>query len=42
MKKAREDEEVKSIVVRINSPGGSFQASDAMWREIKLAAKRSL
>ncbi|HEX6223622.1 MAG TPA: signal peptide peptidase SppA [Chryseolinea sp.] len=38
MKKAREDDEVKSIVVRINSPGGSFQASDAMWREIKLAA----
>jgi protease IV len=39
MKKAREDEEVKAIVVRINSPGGSFQASDAMWREIKLASQ---
>jgi protease-4 len=39
MKKAREDEEVKAIVVRINSPGGSFQASDAMWREIKLATQ---
>lgn len=39
MKKAREDDEVKAVVVRINSPGGSFQASDAMWREIKLTAK---
>ena len=42
MKKAREDEEVKAIVVRINSPGGSFQASDAMWREINLRHNRSL
>ena len=39
MKKAREDEGVKAIVLRINSPGGSFQASDAMWREIKLASQ---
>lgn len=39
MKKARQDEEIKAIVVRINSPGGSFQASDAMWREINLTAQ---
>ena len=39
MKKAREDDEVKAVVVRINSPGGSFQASDAMWREIRLTAQ---
>lgn len=39
IKKAREDEGVKAIVIRINSPGGSFQASDAMWREITLTAK---
>jgi protease-4 len=39
MKRAREDEEVKAVVVRINSPGGSFQASDAMWREIRLTAE---
>lgn len=39
MKKAREDDEIKAVVVRINSPGGSFQASDAMWREIKLTAQ---
>ena len=40
IKKAREDDEIKSVVVRINSPGGSFQASDAMWREIKLTAEK--
>ena len=40
MKSVREDEEVKAVVVRINSPGGSFQASDAMWREIRLTAER--
>jgi protease-4 len=40
MKKVREDNEVKAVIVRINSPGGSFQASDAMWREIKLTAAK--
>ena len=39
MKRVREDEEVRAVVVRINSPGGSFQASDAMWREIRLTAE---
>jgi protease-4 len=39
LKKAREDDDVKAVVIRINSPGGSFQASDAMWREITLTAK---
>lgn len=39
LKKVRDDEEVKAVVIRINSPGGSFQASDAMWREIALTAK---
>ncbi|WP_276374350.1 signal peptide peptidase SppA [Chryseolinea sp. H1M3-3] len=40
MKRVRDDDEVKAVVVRINSPGGSFQASDAMWREIKLTAQK--
>lgn len=39
VRKARENNKVKAIVIRINSPGGSFQASDIMWREITLAAK---
>ena len=33
IKDAREDEKVKAIVIRINSPGGSALASDVIWRE---------
>lgn len=39
VRKARENDKVKAIVIRVNSPGGSFQASDIMWREITLAAQ---
>lgn len=39
IRKARQNKKVKAIVIRINSPGGSFQASDIMWREVSLAAK---
>lgn len=39
LRKARESERVKAVVLRINSPGGSFQASDEMWREVTLLAK---
>ncbi|NPA43925.1 MAG: signal peptide peptidase SppA [Chlorobi bacterium] len=34
---AREDESVKAIVLRINSPGGSSLASEVIWRETVLA-----
>ena len=34
IKKAKEDADVKAVVIRINSPGGSSLASDNMWREI--------
>ncbi|MFM2064952.1 MAG: hypothetical protein RLZZ507_4623, partial [Cyanobacteriota bacterium] len=34
--KIRQDENVKSVVLRINSPGGSATASEIMQREIKL------
>lgn len=34
--KIRQDEDVKSVVLRINSPGGSATASEIMQREIKL------
>lgn len=36
LRKARTNDDVKAIVLRINSPGGSALASDVMWREIKL------
>lgn len=37
IRKARIDEKVKAIVLRINSPGGSALASDVIWREVVLA-----
>ena len=40
LRKAREDEGVKAVVLRINSPGGSSLASDAMWREITLTTQK--
>jgi protease IV len=36
---ARLDDNVKAIVLRVNSPGGSALASDIMWREVVLAKK---
>jgi len=35
IKKAREDEQVKAIILRVDSPGGSALASDIIWREVK-------
>jgi len=32
----REDEKVKAVVLRVNSPGGSALASDVIWREVVL------
>ncbi len=37
IREARLDNSVKAIVMRINSPGGAYIASDVMWREIELA-----
>jgi len=34
---ARRDESVRGIVLRIDSPGGSATASDAVWRELMIA-----
>jgi protease IV len=33
---ARNDNSVKAIVLRVNSPGGSALASDVIWREVSL------
>lgn len=35
--KARRDKNIKAIVLRVNSPGGSALASDVIWRETQLA-----
>lgn len=39
LRKARLDEKVKAVVLRINSGGGSALASDVMWREVELTKK---
>lgn len=39
IRRARTSKRVKAIVIRVNSPGGVFQAGDEMWREIVLATK---
>ncbi len=39
LRKARKDDNVKAIVLRINSPGGSALASDEMWREVQMVKK---
>ena len=36
LREARLDEDVKAIVLRVNSPGGSALASDIIWRETEL------
>ena len=39
IRKARLDEKIKAVVLRINSPGGDALASDVMWREVVLTSK---
>ncbi len=38
-RRLRQDKDVKAIVLRVNSPGGSATASEVMQREIRLAGK---
>ena len=39
IRKARMDDKIKAIVLRVNSGGGSALASDVIWREIILSKK---
>ncbi|MEQ9229426.1 MAG: signal peptide peptidase SppA, partial [Cyclobacteriaceae bacterium] len=36
IREAREDDNIKAIVLRVNSPGGSLLGSDMIWREVML------
>ena len=36
IKQARRDSSIRAIVVRVDSPGGSATASDAIWRELMI------
>ena len=39
MREARTEPSVRAILLRVNSPGGSVAASEAMWREVALASE---
>lgn len=39
IKAAREDDEIKAVVLRVNSPGGAVLTSDVIWREVSLTQK---
>lgn len=39
LKEAREDKDVKAIVLRVDSPGGSALTSELIWREIEITKK---
>jgi protease IV len=39
LRQATEDQDVKAILLRIDSPGGSYVASDTIWRETVKAKK---
>ena len=40
LRDVREDDDVKAVVFRVNSPGGSALASEIIWREVKLIAEK--
>ncbi|MGI5287287.1 signal peptide peptidase SppA [Nonomuraea polychroma] len=39
LRAARRDEHIKAVVFRVDSPGGSYVASDTIWREVSLTRK---
>ena len=40
IRKVADDDDVKAVVVRVNSPGGSALASDIIWREMELLQQK--
>lgn len=39
LKEARDNENIKAVVLRVNSPGGSALTSEIIWREVELTKK---
>jgi protease-4 len=35
LRDARQDEEIQAVILRVDSPGGSVQASDLIWQEVE-------
>jgi protease IV len=42
IRQIRQDKDVKAIVLRVNSPGGSALASEKIWRELSLAKEAGI
>ncbi len=40
LRKASRDEDIKAVVLRVNSPGGSALASEVIWREVTLLKEK--
>ncbi len=40
LRDVRENKSIKTVVLRVNSPGGSALASDEIWREVKLTNEK--
>jgi protease-4 len=40
LRRLREDDDVKAVVLRVNSPGGSAYASEQIWREVELLKEK--
>lgn len=40
LREVAEDDDVKAVVMRVNSPGGSALASDIIWREVELLKQK--
>ncbi len=39
LRAARDDDSVRAIILRVDSPGGSGTASDAVWREVQVSRR---
>ena len=42
LRKIRKDDDVKAVVLRVDSPGGSALASEKIWRELKLIQEKGI
>jgi protease-4 len=42
LRAATSDERIRAVVLRVNSPGGSYVASDTIWREVSKAREAGL
>ena len=40
LRRLREDDNVKAVVMRVNSPGGSAYGSEQIWREVSLLKEK--